>query len=91
MGLLEACIHFKECFSTLSEKSHIIFSPLSDRLDVHLKVRLPLSGLRTLPDPFGSRILKTLLDNVQYFETSQGFELILSKFLSTPKNESVLE
>jgi len=89
MALLEACIHFKESFSDQLDKIHLIFSLLPNRLDVHLKVHLPLSGLRILPDAFGSRILKTLLDDVQYCETSQGFELTLSKFLSSPKNESV--
>lgn len=88
MALLEACIHLKENFAAQTDKIHFIFVPHSNRLDVHVRVEVRSKKSQTLPDPFGTRILKTLLDEVRFRETPQGFELILSKYLSTPKSET---
>ena len=88
MALLEACIHLKENYSAQADRIHLIFSPQPSRLDVHLKVEVASSQFQALPDPFGTQILKTLLDDVLFSETSQGVELILSKYLPTPKSET---
>ena len=88
MALLEACIHLKENFAAQADKIHFIFVPQPSRLDVHVRVEVRLDQSQTLPDPFGTRILKTLLDEVRFRETPQGFELILSKYLSAPKSET---
>lgn len=88
MALLEACIHLKENFAAQADKIHFIFVPQPSRLDVHVRVEVQTTQSQTLPDPFGTRVLKTLLDEVRFRETPQGFELILSKYLEAPKSET---
>ena len=88
MALLEACIHLKENFASQADKIHFIFVPQPSRLDVHVRVEVRTNQSQTLPDPFGTRVLKTLLDEVRFRETPQGFELILSKYLSAPQSET---
>jgi hypothetical protein len=87
MALLEACIHLKENFAFQADKIHFIFSPQPTRLDVHIRVEVRTNQSQGLPDPFGARILRTLLDDVRFIETSQGLELTLSKSLSAANGE----
>jgi hypothetical protein len=89
MALLEACVQFKEYFASQAERIYLIFEAQPNRLDIHLKVEVDSIRFPLLQDPFGTPILKTLLDDVRFAETPRGFELVLSKFLSTPRSETL--